>query len=129
MARETAVERWTVGELHAAVSGGRFWQEMRELRDRARWTYLVVEGRSLVDVAPDADGLRESWLAVTELGVTILHAQDAEDAERWLAKVAERRGARRAELPPEPVRPRAPSRIEQAAGIVSLIREAARRAT
>ena len=129
MARETAVERWTVAELQAAVGGGRFWQEMRELRDRARWTYLVVEGGSLVDAAPDADALRESWLAVTELGVTILHAQDADDAERWLATLAGRRGARRAELPREAVRPRPPTRLEQAAAIVSLIRETARRAT
>ena len=34
VARETAVERWTVAELQAAVGGGRFWQEAPELLER-----------------------------------------------------------------------------------------------
>ena len=44
---EAVVERKTVADLHASIATGRFWHQMRKIRDAGRWPYLVIEGPSV----------------------------------------------------------------------------------
>ena len=52
---------------------------------------LVVEGQSVFSGPVANDGIRGLLLAVADLGVTIIHAEDARDTAAWLHRLATRR--------------------------------------
>jgi ERCC4-type nuclease len=86
----TLVERKTVDDLHLSIVRGRFWQQIGKIRT-ARWPYLLVEGVSVFAGPVPANGIRGLCLAVTDLGVTIIRAENANDSANWLLRIASRR--------------------------------------
>ena len=88
---ETVVERKTVLDLHGSIAAGRFWHQMRQVRAAGRWPYLVVEGTSIFHGPMLANAVRGLCLAVSDLGVTIIRTEDADDTAAWLMTLAKRR--------------------------------------
>jgi DNA excision repair protein ERCC-4 len=88
---ETIVERKSVGDLHATIDAGRFWPQMKKIRAAGRCPYLLIEGPSLYRGCVLASGVRSLCLAVSDLGITIIRTEDAQDTARWLIALAIRR--------------------------------------
>lgn len=88
---QTVVERKTVRDLHLTIIGGRLWRQLGALRDSARWPCLMVEGRDLFRGRIDADAIRGTCLAATDLGIVVLRTDDALDTAQWLYRLAVRR--------------------------------------
>jgi ERCC4-type nuclease len=85
------VERKTVGDLHATIAAGRFWSQMRKIRAAGRWPYLLIEGHSVYRGRVPASSVRSLCLAVSDLGITIIRTDDAQDTAHWLTGLAIRR--------------------------------------
>jgi DNA excision repair protein ERCC-4 len=88
---ETIVERKTVGDLHATIEAGRFWPQMRKIREAGRWPYLLIEGLSIYRGRLPANSVRSLCLAVADLGITIIRTEDTRDTAEWLCRLAIRR--------------------------------------
>jgi len=88
---ETVVERKTVADLHISIAAGRFWHQMRRIRTAGRWPYLLIEGSSVFRGGVPPNGIRGLCLAVSDLGVTIIRTEHAEDTAEWLFRLAARR--------------------------------------
>ena len=85
------VERKTVDDLHGSIVKGRFWPQVGRLREGTRFAYLLVEGISL-DAGPlRAPAIRGIWLALADLGITVLRSNSREDSALWLHLLARRR--------------------------------------
>jgi DNA excision repair protein ERCC-4 len=87
----TVVERKTVRDLHLSIMNGRFWQQMRKIRAAGTSPFLVIEGPSVFAGRVRNDGIRGAYLAVSDLGISIIHTQDACDTAAWLYRLAVRR--------------------------------------
>jgi DNA excision repair protein ERCC-4 len=87
----TLVERKTVRDLHLSIMNGRFWYQMRKIRKAANSPYLVIEGVSVFAGPVRNSGVRGACLAVSDLGIGIIRAQDATDTAEWLYRLAVRR--------------------------------------
>jgi DNA excision repair protein ERCC-4 len=87
----TVVERKTVRDLHLSIMNGRFWHQMRKIRGAGTSPYLVIEGPSVFAGRVRNDGIRGACLAVSDLGIAIIHTQDAGDTAAWLYRLAIRR--------------------------------------
>jgi DNA excision repair protein ERCC-4 len=87
----TVVERKTVYDLHLSIMNGRFWHQMRKIRAAGTSPYLVIEGPSVFAGRVRNDGIRGACLAVSDLGIAIIHTQDARDTAAWLYRLATRR--------------------------------------
>ena len=87
----TVVERKTVRDLHLSIMNGRFWYQMRKIRRAANSPYLVIEGVSVFAGPVRNSGVRGACLAVSDLGIAIIRAQDATDTAEWLYRLAVRR--------------------------------------
>jgi DNA excision repair protein ERCC-4 len=87
----TVVERKTVRDLHLSIMSGRFWHQMRKIRRAGTSPYLVIEGPSMFAGRVRNDGIRGACLAVCDLGIAIIHTQDAGDTAAWLYRLAVRR--------------------------------------
>jgi DNA excision repair protein ERCC-4 len=87
----TVVERKTVYDLHLSIMNGRFWHQMHKIRRAGTSPHLVVEGPSVFAGRVSNDGIRGACLAVSDLGIAIIHTQDARDTAAWLYRLAVRR--------------------------------------
>ena len=88
---ETVVERKTVADLHTSIATGRFWHQMSKIRSAGRWPYLILEGPSVFRGGIPPNGIRGLCPAVSDLGVTIIRTEQAEDTAEWLFRLASRR--------------------------------------
>jgi len=105
----TVVERKTVADLHASIGAGRFWQQMKKIRDGGRSPQLVIEGRTVFQGPIGRNAVRGLCLAVADLGVTIIRTEDQEDTAGWLFTLADRRSHPTSrDRPPYAQRPRSP---------------------
>lgn len=102
------VERKSVLDLQNSLLKGRFWTQIGRLRRVATWSYLLVEGESLAQGPVEAEALRGLWLAVLDLGVIVLRADDSEETALWLRRLAIRR-----QRPSNRDRPRYAQRFER----------------
>jgi len=85
------VERKTVGDLHVSIVRGRFWPQVGRLREGTRFAYLLIEGIHL-DAGPlRSPAIRGVWLALADLGITVLRSSSPEDSALWLHLLARRR--------------------------------------
>jgi DNA excision repair protein ERCC-4 len=87
----TVVERKTVRDLHLSIMNGRFWNQMRKIRAAGTSPYLVIEGPSMFAGRVRNEGIRGACLAVSDLGIAIIHTQDVGDTAAWLYRLAVRR--------------------------------------
>jgi ERCC4-type nuclease len=85
------VERKTVRDLHASIVRGRFWPQIGRLREGARFAYLLVEGIDLDAGSLGAPAIRGAWLALADLGITVLRSNNPDDSALWLQLLARRR--------------------------------------
>jgi ERCC4-type nuclease len=112
------VERKTVRDLHTSIVKGRFGPQVGRLRQDTRFAYLLVEGIDL-DVGPlSAPAIRGVWLALADLGVTVLRSNGPEDSALWLLLLTRRRAeVRECTRPAYTQRPkiRDPARTAEAA--------------
>jgi len=90
---DIAVERKTVGDLHASLVSGRLWSQLFALRRGTPCPYLVVEGPNLDTGRVSARGVRGALLAVIESGVPVLRSTGPEDTALWLYILAGRSDA------------------------------------
>jgi ERCC4-type nuclease len=102
------VERKTVSDLHVSIVRGRFWPQVGRLREGTRFAYLLVEGVHL-DAGPlRLPAIRGVWLALADLGITVLRSNSPEDSALWLHLLARRRSeAHNATRPTYAQRPKA----------------------
>jgi len=75
----TVVERKTVYDLHLSIMNGRFWHQMHKIGRAGTSPHPVVEGPSVFAGRVRNDGIRGVCLAVSDLGIAIIHSQDARD--------------------------------------------------
>jgi DNA excision repair protein ERCC-4 len=87
----TVVERKTVYDLHLSIMNGRFWHQMHKIGRAGTSPHPVVEGPSVFAGRVRNDGIRGVCLAVSDLGIAIIHSQDARDTAAWLYRLATRR--------------------------------------
>jgi Fanconi anemia group M protein len=84
-------ERKTVRGFHAAVIGGTFWRQIGRLRQTARLPYVLIEGVDVDDGPLIPAAVRGAFLALTDLGIVVLHSKDAHDSALWLERLGHRR--------------------------------------
>lgn len=85
------VERKTVRGLHTAVIDGTFWPLLGRLRQAARFSYVLIEGRDLDDGPLSPAAIRGVWIALLDLAVGVVRSTSPEDSALWLHRLADRR--------------------------------------
>jgi ERCC4-type nuclease len=100
VARDVAVERKTVVDLHRSVTSGRLWSQLHALAHGSQRSYLLVEGRTLDGRRVSARGIRGVLLQVAECGVSVVRSMDAKETALWLDLIARRQQRDIAEVRP-----------------------------
>jgi ERCC4-type nuclease len=84
-------ERKTAVDLHLTVGQGRFWQQMRKIRDAGPRPFLLVEGSLRIKGGGiPLTSIRGLLLATGDLGVSVVWTEDVDDSAAWLMRIAER---------------------------------------
>jgi DNA excision repair protein ERCC-4 len=109
------VERKSVADFHASVLDGRFWTQIRALREASRAPYLLVEGRDLARGPLSERALIGIVLGVIGQGIPVLRSNDQRSSAEWLASLAGRAAGRQ----PRRDRPAYARRPKSSANVVA----------
>jgi DNA excision repair protein ERCC-4 len=74
--------------MHVAIKEGRFWHQIHRLRRSCALAYLLIEGTDLDRGPLYPDSIRAACLAVTEIGVALLRANNRNETALWLRRLA-----------------------------------------
>jgi Fanconi anemia group M protein len=84
------IERKTVNGLHASITGGRFWDQVAELRRSCRAPYLLIEGPLVPRELPWSHTAIGVCLGVLGQGMPIIWSVDTTQTAEWLHRLAVR---------------------------------------
>lgn len=86
------VERKTIADLHRSIGDRRIWVQVASLRTDFSRAFLIVEGRTPYKGRISPNGARAALLAIGDLGVRVIRADDELDTAGWLWALARRYG-------------------------------------